>query len=133
MSKLQKDIHVHIPCPACGKTERVKLRWAQKHKSMKCTKCKETVDLRSNPAKSLIARTSDVLATFEMTLEALYAEAKRFAKSAKARSKRKPKDKKKKKAKKAKKKAAVKKRAAKKATLPLASISPSLGGGPGLV
>jgi hypothetical protein len=125
MSKLQKDTHVHIPCPACGKTERVKLRWAQKHKSMKCTKCKETVDLRSNPAKSLIARTSDVLATFEMTLEALHAEAKRFAKAAKTRSKRKPKDKKKKKAK----KAAPKKRAAKKATPPLAPISPNLGGG----
>jgi hypothetical protein len=88
---------------------------------MKCKKCKETVDLRSNPAKSLIARTSDVLATFEMTLEALHAEAKRFAKSAKARSK--PKSKKKAK------KAAPKKRAAKKAALP--PISPNLGGDPG--
>jgi transcription elongation factor Elf1 len=85
MSKLQKDIQVHIPCPACGKTERVKLKWAQKHKSLKCGKCKETVDLRANPAKSLIARTTDVLATFEMTLDALHGEAKRLAKAAKFR------------------------------------------------
>jgi transcription elongation factor Elf1 len=85
MSKLQKDIQVHIPCPACGKTVRVKLKWAQKHKSLKCGKCKETVDLRANPAKSLIARTTDVLATFEMTLDALHGEAKRLAKAAKSR------------------------------------------------
>lgn len=126
MSKLQKDAQVHIPCPACGKTERVKLKWAQKHKSLKCGKCKETVDLRTNPAKSLIARTADVLATFEMTLKALHAEAKRIAKSAKARSKRKPK-------KKAKKAAAKKHTAKKKPATPLAPLSPSLSGGPGPV
>jgi transcription elongation factor Elf1 len=119
MSKLQKDTHVYIPCPACGKTERVKLKWAQKHKSLKCGKCKETVDLRANPARSLIARTADVLTTFEMTLKALHAEAKRLAKSAKSRKKSKPK--------KAGKKAAAKKRPAKKAAAP---VAPSLSGGP---
>ncbi|HEY1773966.1 MAG TPA: hypothetical protein VGH91_12330 [Gammaproteobacteria bacterium] len=87
MSKLQKEAHVYIPCPACGKTARLKLKWAQKHKTLKCGKCKETVDLRANPAKSLIARTADVLATFEMTMEALHAEAKRTAKTAKSRKK----------------------------------------------
>lgn len=124
MSKLQKDAHVYIPCPACGKTERVKLKWAQKHKALKCGKCKETVDLRANPARSLIARTADVLTTFEMTLEALHAEAKRLAKAAKSHKKSK-------KGKKKTKKAAVKKRPAKKASTLLAPISPSLGGGPG--
>jgi hypothetical protein len=123
MSKLQKDTHVHIPCPACGKTERVKLKWAQKHKSMKCGKCKETVDLRSNPAKSLIARTSDVLATFEMTLDALHAEAKKFAKRVK------PKKAKKKKSKKAGKKHAAKKSATKKSAA-LAPLPPTISGGP---
>ncbi len=123
MSKLQKDIQVHIPCPACGKTERVKLRWAQKHKSMKCTKCKETVDLKANPARSLIARTADVLATFEMTLDALHTEAKRFAKAAKARKKHKPK----KKAKKAAaKKAAPKKSSPKKAASTSGSLPPDM-------
>lgn len=88
MSKLQKDIHVHIPCPACGKTERVRLKWAQKHKSLKCKKCKETVDLRANPARSLIARTADVVTTFEMTLESLRVEAKGLARAAKSRKKK---------------------------------------------
>ena len=128
MSKLQKDIHVHIPCPACGKTARLKLKWAQKHKSLKCGKCKETVDLRTNPAKSLIARTADVLATFEMTLEALHSEAKRLSKSAKSRKKTK-----KSKGKKKAKKSAAKKRPAKKAAAPMAPLSPSLSGGPGPV
>ena len=81
MSKLLKDTHVHIPCPACGKTERVKLKWAQSHKSLKCGKCKEKVDLRANPARSLIARTSDALTSFEKVLDALHAEAKRAAKA----------------------------------------------------
>jgi hypothetical protein len=125
MSKLQKDTHVHIPCPACGKTERVKLKWAQKHKSMKCSKCKETVDLRANPAKSLIARTSDVLATFEMTLDALHAEAKKYAKRVKPKKKNKKKSKSK--SKKAGKKRTAKKTATKKSAA-LAPISPSLGG-----
>ena len=117
MSKLQKDTHVYIPCPACGKTARVKLKWAQKHKSLKCGKCKETVDLRANPAKSLIARTADVLATFEMTLEALHSEAKRLSKAAKSRKKSKKGGKKK-----------TKKRRVKTTRAPMAPVSPSLGG-----
>ena len=87
MPKIHKEIHVHIPCPACGKTERVKLKWAQKHKSMKCGGCKASVDLRANPARSLIARTGELVAAFEKTLDALHAEAKRDAKSAKAKKK----------------------------------------------
>jgi len=123
MSKLQKDTHVYIPCPACGKTERVKLKWAQKHKTLKCGKCKETVDLRVNPARSLIARTADVLTTFEMTLDALHSEAKRLAKSVRSREKSK-------KGKKKTKKAAVTRRSTKKTLAPLA---PSLSGGPAAV
>ncbi|HEX4299267.1 MAG TPA: hypothetical protein VH327_00195 [Gammaproteobacteria bacterium] len=126
MSKLQKETHVYIPCPACGKTERVKLKWAQKHKTLRCSKCKETVNLRANPAMSLIARTADVLTTFEMTLDALHAEAKRLAKSAKTKKKSKSK----KGAKKKTKKAAAKKHAAKKKPAPVAPLSPSLSGGP---
>jgi transcription elongation factor Elf1 len=126
MSKLQKETHVHIPCPACGKTERVKLKWAQKHKSLKCGKCKETVDLRANPARSLIARTADVLTTFEMTMDALHAEAKRLAKGAKAQ-------KKKSKPKKAAKKKAAKKQRTRKAGTPQMTSAPSLSGGPGPV
>jgi len=112
MSKIMKDTHVHIPCPACGKTERVKLKWAQKHKSLKCAKCKETVDLRSNPAKSLIARTADVLSAFEKTLDALHAEAKKFAKSVKPK-------KGKKKSKKTAKKRPTKKAARRSAPIPV--------------
>jgi hypothetical protein len=78
MPKIHKEIHVHIPCPACGKTERVKLKWAQKHKSMKCGGCKESVGLKANPARSLIARTAELVAAFEKTLEALHTEAKSF-------------------------------------------------------
>ncbi|HSN18205.1 MAG TPA: hypothetical protein VLV87_08335 [Gammaproteobacteria bacterium] len=83
MSKLAKETHVYIPCPACGKTERVKLKWAENHKSLKCRKCKERVDLRHNPAQGLIARTAAAVATFEKSLEHLHAEAKKEGKVAK--------------------------------------------------
>ncbi len=112
MTKIHKEIHVHIPCPACGKTERVKLKWAQKHKSMKCGGCKGSVDLRANPAKSLIARTGELVAAFEKTLEALHAEAKRDAKSFEAKKKTAKKAKSKQKAKPRKK--AAKKRSSRK-------------------
>ena len=72
MSKLQKDTHVHIPCPACGKTERVKLKWAQKHKSLKCSKCKETVDLRANPAKSFSPCPRSTSAAWPIATRACY-------------------------------------------------------------
>lgn len=83
MSKLVKETHVYIPCPACGKTERVKLKWAENHKTLKCRKCKERVDLRHNPAQSLIARTAAAVATFEKALDMLHVEAKKDAKMAK--------------------------------------------------
>ena len=83
MSKLAKEAHVYIPCPACGKTERVKLKWAASHKTLKCRKCKERVDLRHNPAQGLIARTAAAVATFEKALDMLHAEAKKDAKMAK--------------------------------------------------
>ena len=83
MSKLAKETHVYIPCPACGKTERVKLKWAENHKTLKCRKCKERVDLRHNPAQSLIARTAAAVATFDKALDLLHAEAKKDAKMAK--------------------------------------------------
>jgi hypothetical protein len=119
MSKLHKDIQVHIPCPACGKTERVKLKWAEKHKSLKCSACKESVDLKTNPARSLIARTSAIVSTFEKAMDALHAEAKRDAKLAEARRKAAKEAKKGKKKKAKTHKRAIKKRAARKAPVPL--------------
>jgi len=83
MSKLAKETHVFIPCPACGKTERVKLKWAEGHKTLKCRKCKQRVDLRHNPAQGLIALTAAAVATFEKALDMLHAEAKKDAKMAK--------------------------------------------------
>ncbi|HEY1991720.1 MAG TPA: hypothetical protein VGH71_04610 [Gammaproteobacteria bacterium] len=83
MSKLAKETHVYIPCPACGKTERVKLKWAENHKTLKCRKCKERVDLRHNPAQSLIARTAAAVTSFEKALDMLHDEAKKDAKLAK--------------------------------------------------
>ena len=75
MSKIFKDTHVYIPCPACGKIERVKLKWAQNHGSLKCEGCKGKVDLGANPARDLIARTGAALADYESTLDDLHAEA----------------------------------------------------------
>jgi transcription elongation factor Elf1 len=96
MSKLLKDTHVYIPCPACGKVEGVKLKWAQRHKSLKCGKCREKLDLRANPARSLIARTGEALVSFEAVLDALYAEAKKTAKALRPRKDKKAKQGKKK-------------------------------------
>lgn len=118
MSKLLKDTHVYIPCPACGKVEGVKLKWAQGHKSLKCGKCKQKVDLRANPARSLIARTSEALSSFEAVLDALYAEAKKTAKSAKPKKKGKKQGKHKK----------VAKKRAPMALAPLAPLAPETGG-----
>ena len=83
MSKLAKETHVYIPCPGCGKTERVKLKWAENHKTLKCRRCKQRVDLRHHPAQGLIARTSAAVATFEKALDLLHAEARKGAKMAK--------------------------------------------------
>ena len=65
MTKLAKEIPVHLACPACGKTQRVKLKWARNHKSLKCKDCRKAIDLRAPQAKSLIARTAQAVATFE--------------------------------------------------------------------
>ena len=56
---------------------------------MKCGKCKASVDLRANPARSLIARTGGSLRSFEKVLDALYAEAKRAAKAVKPKQEKK--------------------------------------------
>jgi len=124
MSKLLKDTHVYIPCPACGKTMGLKLKWAQKHKSVKCGKCKAKLDLRVNPARSLIARTGEALVSFEKVLDALYAEAKRAAKAVKPKKEKKDKKGKKK----ATHKKTTKKRAPAKAAASLAPIPASPSG-----
>lgn len=87
MSKILKEPQVHVPCPTCGKTQRLKLKWAVKHKSCKCPACRESVDLKAAPAKSLIARTAGVVGAFVNAMEALQGEAKRDAKAFKARRK----------------------------------------------
>lgn len=125
MSKILKESQVHVPCPACGKTQRLKLKWAQKHKSVRCPGCKQAVDLRAAPAKGLIARTAAVVKGFVEAMDALHGEAKRDAKAFKAR--RKAAKKSKKKAKPAKKSA--KKRAPRKATKPTGIALPVLPGG----
>ena len=120
MSKLLKESHVHVPCLACGKNVRLKLKWALKHKSLKCPRCKASVDLRANPARSLIARMAAVVTTFEQTVDALHMEAKKAAKAVKP---------KKKKAKRKKSKQVAKKRPIKKKTTPaLAPLPPTLSG-----
>ena len=81
MSKLSKDTHVYIPCPACGKVERVKLKWAQDHKTLKCGACKDKVDLRANPARGFIARTGEALADYQSVLDTLHAEAEGAARA----------------------------------------------------
>ena len=83
MAKILKETPVHIACPACGRPQRAKLRWAQNHKSLKCKDCKESIDLRANPAKSAIDRTEKALANFERVLKALRFEAKRAKKKSK--------------------------------------------------
>src|SRR5690242_4298464 len=87
MSKILKEPQVHVPCPACGKTQRLKLKWAQKHKSSKGPACRGSVDLKASPAKGLIARTAEVVESFVKAMEALHGEAKRDGKSFKARRK----------------------------------------------
>lgn len=121
MSKILKDPHVYVPCGACGKTHRLKLKWALKHKSLKCSGCKSSVDLRAVPAKGLIARTVEVVDSFLKAMDALHDEAKRDAKLAKARKKAEKKAKKGKK-----KKAKVTKKAAKKRSSKTSAAKPLL-------
>ena len=123
MSKLAKDTHVYIPCPVCGKTMGLKLKWAEKHKSLKCVKCKVKVDLRAEPARGLIARTAAAVASFDRSLDALYAEAKKLAKAVK------PKKAKKKDKPKAKHEKPARKRAPAKAPAPVSPLPPAKGEG----
>lgn len=88
MAKFLKETPVHIACPACGRPQRAKLKWALNHKSLKCKDCKKTIDLRNNPAKSVIERTEKALANFERVLKALRFEAKRARKKGKRSSKK---------------------------------------------
>lgn len=107
MSKFMKETPVHLSCPACGKTQRAKLKWAKNHKSLKCKDCGKNMDLREKRAQSMIVRTLKVVQLFERTLDALHAEAKRAGKAVKASRKSK-------KAKPAAKKRAAGKKAAKR-------------------
>ncbi len=85
MSKLLKDIPVHLNCPACGKVQRAKLKWAKNHKSLKCKDCGKNIDLKGKEAKALIAKTAKVTQAFADVLDALHAEAKRAGKAVKAK------------------------------------------------
>lgn len=123
-----KETPVHLTCPACGKTQRAKLKWARNHKSLKCKDCGKNMDLREKQAHSMIARTLKVVELFEHTLDTLHAEAKRAGKAVKAKHPKKSKQKKKarKAAKKAKSKAkpALKKAAASK-PVSMISVNPA--------
>ena len=100
MAKFLKDTPVFMACPACGETQRAKLKWAKHHKALKCKDCKHSIDLRSQPFKGIIAKTAGIADLFEKALESLRGAAERQGKAAKARKKSK-KTKKSKKAKKA--------------------------------
>jgi len=80
MAKFLKETPVHIACPACARPQRVKLKWALNHKSLKCKDCKKSISLRENPAKGAIERTEKALANFERVLKALRFEAKQARK-----------------------------------------------------
>lgn len=87
MSKILKEPQVYVPCPACGKIQHIKLKWALKHRSATCPGCRQSVDLKAAPAKGLIARTAAVVKGFVDAMEALQGEARRDAKAFKARRK----------------------------------------------
>ena len=91
MSKLLKDIPVHLNCPACGKVQRAKLKWAKNHKSLKCRDCGKNIDLKGKEAKAMIAKTARVTQAFADVLDALHAEAKRAGKAVKAKKDKKSK------------------------------------------
>lgn len=87
MSKILKEPQVQVPCPSCGKTQHLKLKWALKHRFAKCPGCRQSVDLKAMPAKGLIARTAAVVKGFVEAMEALQSEAMRDAKVFKAKRK----------------------------------------------
>ena len=96
MTKFLKEIPVHLSCPACGKTQRAKLKWAKNHKSLKCRDCGKNIDLKGKEAKAMIAKTVRVTQAFADVLDALHAEAKRAGKAVKAKKGKKDKKSKKK-------------------------------------
>ena len=91
MTKFMKETPVYLSCPACGKTQRAKLKWAKNHKSLKCKDCGKNMDLREKRAQSVISRTLKVVQLFEHTLDALHAEAKKAGKAFKAKKSKKSK------------------------------------------
>jgi hypothetical protein len=114
MAKFLKDTPVFMACPACGETQRAKLKWAKHHKALKCKDCKESIDLRGQPFKGIIAKTAGAAAAFEKALDSLRAAAERQGKA----HKKSRKDRKAKKAKRS--KSAKPKRAASKSAAPAA-------------
>lgn len=127
MAKFMKETPVHLSCPACGKTQHAKLKWAKNHKSLKCKDCGKNIDLREKRAQSMITRTLKVVQLFERTLDALHAEAKRAGKAVKAKKPKKSKGKKKagKKAKTSGKKAAKRKAPSKPVSMMPVAASPT--------
>ena len=120
MTKFLKDTPVHLSCPACGKTQRAKLKWAKNHKSLKCKDCGKNISLKEKPARDMIAKTARVTEAFASVLEALHTEAKKAGKAVKAKKGGKAK-----KAKKAKKSAKPSKAASKKPPSVSAATKPA--------
>lgn len=120
MTKFLKETPVHLSCPACGKTQRAKLKWAKNHKSLKCKDCGKNISLKEKPAREMIAKTARVTEAFASVLEALHTEAKHAGKAVKAKKGGKVK-----KSKKAKKSAKPRKAAGKKAAKRSAAVKPA--------
>jgi transcription elongation factor Elf1 len=120
MTKFLKETPVHLSCPACGKTQRAKLKWAKNHKSLKCKDCGKNISLKEKPARDMIAKTARVTEAFASVLEALHVEAKKAGKAVKAKKGGKAK-----KSKKAKKSAKPSKAASKKTVKRRAPAKPA--------
>lgn len=84
MSKLAKETPVYIPCTACGKVQRAKLKWVHQHKTLECEKCGESINLKKDPARTLISQTGVLEAAFEKALEVVHEHARQIGKSLKA-------------------------------------------------
>lgn len=127
MTKFLKETPVHLSCPACGKTQRAKLKWAKNHKSLKCKDCGKNISLKEKPARDMIAKTARVTEAFASVLEALHTEAKKVGKAVKAKKGGKAKKSKKagKKASKKPSKAASKKTAKRRAPAKPTSMMPA--------
>lgn len=80
MTKILKETPVYIPCPACGKVQHTKLKWAQHHKSLECKDCGEDINLKKEPAIGLISKTGVLAAAYDKALGVVYEQAKRMGK-----------------------------------------------------